>query len=108
MKNKPFLVKLEKGKTYAFCQCEKSDNQPFCDGSHSAINVKDDILVESLANAFFSIGANRTSRNNNDKKMKSTTQKPLIIKAEKDDEVNLCGCKQSENAPYCNGTHLSI
>ena len=49
MKNKPFLVKLEKGKTYAFCQCEESDNQPFCDGSHSAINVKDDILVESLA-----------------------------------------------------------
>ena len=107
MKNKPYAVKLEKGKTYAWCQCAASENQPFCDGSHSVINVNDDILVESLANAFFSIGANSTSRNN-DKKMKSNTQKPLIIKAEKDDEVNLCGCKQSENAPYCNGSHLSI
>jgi len=40
MKNKPFLVKLEKGKTYAFCQCEESDNQPFCDGSHAKTDFK--------------------------------------------------------------------
>ena len=31
-----------------------------------------------------------------------------LEKAEKDDEVNLCGCKQSENSPYCNGSHLNI
>ena len=35
-------------------------------------------------------------------------EKPIIIKAEKDEEVNLCGCKQSANAPYCNERHLSI
>ncbi len=31
---KPIPVELKKGKLYYWCQCGKSDNQPFCDGSH--------------------------------------------------------------------------
>jgi len=31
---KPYIVDLEEGKTYYWCQCGKSDSQPFCDGSH--------------------------------------------------------------------------
>ena len=34
MKNKPYLVKLEKDKSYAWCECAESKDQPFCDGSH--------------------------------------------------------------------------
>jgi len=30
----PFPVDVEEGKTYYWCSCGKSDNQPFCDGSH--------------------------------------------------------------------------
>ena len=30
----PVKVTLEKGKTYAFCTCGYSTNQPFCDGAH--------------------------------------------------------------------------
>ena len=30
----PFPVELEAGKTYFWCACGKSANQPFCDGSH--------------------------------------------------------------------------
>ena len=30
----PFKVKVEKGKTYFWCSCGLSQNQPFCDGSH--------------------------------------------------------------------------
>ena len=33
--NKPTLVTLTKGEEYYFCTCGKSDNQPFCDGSHA-------------------------------------------------------------------------
>ena len=33
--NKPQKVDLEPGKKYAFCACGRSDNQPFCDGSHA-------------------------------------------------------------------------
>jgi len=30
----PYKVDLEAGKTYFWCACGKSQNQPFCDGSH--------------------------------------------------------------------------
>jgi len=30
----PVAVELEAGKTYFWCACGKSANQPFCDGSH--------------------------------------------------------------------------
>jgi CDGSH-type Zn-finger protein len=31
----PFGVEVEAGKAYYWCACGKSDNQPFCDGSHA-------------------------------------------------------------------------
>ncbi len=30
----PCVVELEAGKTYHWCACGGSKNQPFCDGSH--------------------------------------------------------------------------
>ena len=30
----PYAVPVEAGKTYYWCACGKSANQPFCDGSH--------------------------------------------------------------------------
>ncbi|MCB1493063.1 MAG: CDGSH iron-sulfur domain-containing protein [Rhodobiaceae bacterium] len=30
----PFPVEVEAGKTYFWCACGQSANQPFCDGSH--------------------------------------------------------------------------
>ena len=32
---KPAAVELEEGKTYFWCACGRSSNQPFCDGSHA-------------------------------------------------------------------------
>lgn len=32
--NKPIAVVLEKGEEYYWCACGRSQNQPFCDGSH--------------------------------------------------------------------------
>src|SRR5450631_2550242 len=31
---KPYLVSLKGGRTYFWCSCGRSANQPFCDGSH--------------------------------------------------------------------------
>lgn len=31
----PIPVDLEAGKTYAWCACGNSKNQPFCDGAHA-------------------------------------------------------------------------
>ena len=30
----PYPTEVEAGKTYFWCACGKSANQPFCDGSH--------------------------------------------------------------------------
>ncbi|HVN57286.1 MAG TPA: CDGSH iron-sulfur domain-containing protein [Bacteroidales bacterium] len=35
-KKGPFEVSLESGKTYYWCACGQSKNQPFCDGSHKS------------------------------------------------------------------------
>lgn len=36
---KPFVMKIEPG-TYAWCACGKSDNQPYCDGTHKGSEFK--------------------------------------------------------------------
>lgn len=38
--NHPAQVELEKGKTYFFCVCGRSDNQPFCNGAHKTTDIK--------------------------------------------------------------------
>lgn len=30
----PYAVEVEAGKSYYWCACGKSKNQPFCDGAH--------------------------------------------------------------------------
>ena len=37
--NTPIAVNLEKGKTYYFCKCGRSKNQPFCDGAHADTDI---------------------------------------------------------------------
>lgn len=34
----PVSVKVEAGKTYAWCTCGLSEKQPFCDGKHKNID----------------------------------------------------------------------
>ena len=36
----PIPVEFEEGKTYAWCTCGESKNQPFCDGSHEGSTFK--------------------------------------------------------------------
>ena len=31
----PYAVEVEEGKTYYWCACGRSKNQPFCDGAHN-------------------------------------------------------------------------
>ena len=38
--NPAVFVKVEKGKTYLWCQCRLSATQPFCDGSHKNTVLK--------------------------------------------------------------------
>ena len=36
----PQIIGLEEGKSYAWCACGLSTNQPFCDGSHKGTGYK--------------------------------------------------------------------
>ena len=36
------------------------------------------------------------------------TMEPVIFSTDKDIEVSLCGCKESNNVPYCSGAHVNI
>jgi len=36
----PYVVDLEAGKSYAWCSCGRSANQPFCDGSHKETSME--------------------------------------------------------------------
>ncbi|HSH49085.1 MAG TPA: glutamate synthase-related protein [Halomonas sp.] len=38
--NKPAKVELKEGEEYYFCVCGRSNNQPFCDGSHAGTGFK--------------------------------------------------------------------
>ncbi|RVU84486.1 CDGSH iron-sulfur domain-containing protein [Leucothrix sargassi] len=39
-KKGPYVVELEKGKTYFWCTCGHSEKQPFCDGSHKVTDFE--------------------------------------------------------------------
>lgn len=41
----PIRVELEKGKTYAWCTCGLSDNQPWCNGSHKGTDFAPKVFV---------------------------------------------------------------
>jgi len=49
----PYARDLEVGKTYYWCACGRSANQPFCDGSHKAVGMAPKSFVaEKTATAY--------------------------------------------------------
>ena len=36
----PYGIDVEAGKTYFWCACGRSKQQPFCDGSHAGTGIK--------------------------------------------------------------------
>jgi CDGSH-type Zn-finger protein len=35
----PYAVEVEQGRSYFWCACGRSKNQPFCDGSHKGTGI---------------------------------------------------------------------
>ncbi len=49
--NSPKMVQLESGKTYAWCACGRSSNQPWCDGSHQVTSITPTVFVADKTEA---------------------------------------------------------
>jgi CDGSH-type Zn-finger protein len=41
----PTMVELVSGKTYAWCACGRSSNQPWCDGSHRVTSLMPSFFI---------------------------------------------------------------
>ena len=50
----PFPIEVEAGKSYFWCACGRSANQPFCDGSHKGTGLSPvKYTAEETKRAFF-------------------------------------------------------
>ncbi len=57
----PYSLTLEAGKTYAWCACGRSDNQPFCDGSHKVTDIKPKLFRANETKQVYLCGCKQTS-----------------------------------------------
>ncbi len=58
----PFVKELEAGKTYYWCACGRSANQPFCDGSHKAVGMAPTAFTAEKSGTAYLCGC-KTSKN---------------------------------------------
>ena len=56
----PFAVEIEAGKTYAWCACGRSNNQPFCDGSHKETGMTPHVFKAEESKTVYLCGCKRT------------------------------------------------
>jgi CDGSH-type Zn-finger protein len=58
----PIEVQVEEGKTYWWCACGRSKNQPFCDGSHKVTEFTPVEYVAPRTRRLFFCACKRSSR----------------------------------------------
>ena len=52
----PYQVRVEEGRTYVWCSCGRSANQPWCDGSHEGTGFEPISFVAFISEVFFMCG----------------------------------------------------
>ena len=56
----PFNVDVEAGKTYFWCACGRSRNQPFCDGSHKGTGLSPTLYKADKTKTVWFCGCKQT------------------------------------------------
>jgi len=59
--NSPYAVDVEEGKTYYWCSCGKSKNQPFCDGSHQGSEFEPVPFTAEKSETVYLCGCKKTA-----------------------------------------------
>jgi CDGSH-type Zn-finger protein len=57
----PYVVEVEEGKNYSWCSCGKSQNQPYCDGSHKGTEFSPVRFTATESKRMFFCGCKLTS-----------------------------------------------
>jgi len=58
--NAPYAVEVEEGGTYYWCSCGKSNNQPFCDGSHQGSEFNPVVFTAKKSETVYLCGCKKT------------------------------------------------
>ena len=58
----PFEAEIEAGKTYFWCACGRSANQPFCDGSHKVTEFTPIKYVATQSRKVFFCGCKHSQK----------------------------------------------
>ncbi len=56
----PYPVAVEKGKTYFWCACGRSDRQPFCSGAHRGTEFRPLPTTAEKSGTVYFCGCKRT------------------------------------------------
>ncbi|MFQ5534840.1 MAG: CDGSH iron-sulfur domain-containing protein [Sphingomonadales bacterium] len=56
----PYIAEVEEGKTYFWCACGHSNNQPFCDGSHKGTGMSPVLYKAEKTTTLFFCGCKHT------------------------------------------------
>lgn len=57
----PFAIPVEEGKTYYWCACGQSKNQPFCDGSHKGTSFAPKAFTAEASKTAYLCGCKMTA-----------------------------------------------
>ena len=109
----PYGVEVESGKTYFWCACGKSSKQPFCDGSHSnGSHSNGSHSNGSHSDGSHSDGSHSNGSHSNgshsDGSETHSEFAPMKFEAEESKLLYFCGCKASQNKPFCDGSHKKL
>lgn len=58
--NEPYAVEVEEGKSYHWCACGRSKNQPFCDGSHQGTDFQPAEFTAEKTDTVYLCGCKKT------------------------------------------------
>lgn len=58
----PYAVDVEEGKSYFWCSCGQSSNQPFCDGSHKGTSFTPIKFKADASKTVFFCGCKQSSK----------------------------------------------
>ena len=56
----PYPIELQAGRSYWWCACGHSSQQPFCDGSHGGTGLKPVIFVATETKTYYLCGCKHT------------------------------------------------